>query len=115
MKRALFSELALADRGSSLCRPVSRRPAFEGLAPQGDTTVSTQSVSPAVATGTTAASTSSSYQRRIDIAFALAQLERSLTRLELRLLSASTSPFDRQRRKQLWAASVHALDGLLPR
>jgi hypothetical protein len=77
--------------------------------------VSTQSVSPAVATGTTAASTTSSYQRRIDIAFALAQLERSLTRLELRLLSPSTSPFDRRHREHLRAASVHALDVLLPK
>jgi hypothetical protein len=76
--------------------------------------VSTQSVAPAVATGTTAASTTSSYQQRIDIAFALAELERSLTRLELRFLLTSTSPLDRRRRQQLRAASVYVLDGLLP-
>ena len=73
------------------------------------------SVAPAVATRTTAASNTSPFQQRIDVALAVAELERSLTRLELRLLPASTTACTQRRRQHLLAASVHAADALLPK
>jgi hypothetical protein len=76
--------------------------------------VSTPSVAPAVATRTTADSTTSPYQQRVAVALAIAELERSLTRLELRLLPRSTAAGTERRRQHLLAASVHALDALLP-
>jgi hypothetical protein len=77
--------------------------------------VSTPSVAPAVATRTTADSTTSSFQQRIAVALAIADLERSLTRLELQLLPASHAACAERHRQHLLAASVYAVDALLPR
>ena len=77
--------------------------------------MSASSVAPAVATRTTAASNTSPFQQRIDVALAVAELERSLTRLELRLLPRSTTACEQRRRQHLLAASVYAADALLPR
>ena len=77
--------------------------------------MSTSSVAPAVATRTTADSNTSPFQQRVDVALAIAELERSLTRLELRFLPVSTTACNQRRRQHLLAASVHAADALLPR
>ena len=77
--------------------------------------MSTSSVAPAVATRTTAASNTSPFQQRIAVALAIAELEHSLTRLELRLLPPSRTAGIERRRQHLLAASVHALDALLPK
>jgi hypothetical protein len=77
--------------------------------------VSTPSVAPAVATRTTADSSTCPFQQRIHVALAIAELERSLTRLELRLLARSTTACDQRRRQHLLAASVYAADALLPK
>ena len=77
--------------------------------------MSTPSVAPAVATRTTADPNTSPFQQRIDVALAIAELERSLTRLELRLLPASTTTCTQRRRQHLLAASLYAADALLPK
>ena len=77
--------------------------------------MSTSSVAPAVATRTTADSDTTPFHQRILIALAIAELERSLTRLELRLLPPSTTACAERRRQHLLAASVHAADALLPK
>lgn len=77
--------------------------------------MSISSVAPAVATRTTADSNTAPFHQRIVVALALAELERSLTRLELQLLPPSNSACDHRRRRQLLAASVYAVDALLPR
>ena len=77
--------------------------------------MSTPSVAPAVATRTTADSSTTPFQQRIDVALAIAELERSLPRLELRLLPPSQTAGVKRRRQHLLAASVHALDALLPK
>ena len=77
--------------------------------------MSTPSVAPAVATRTTADSDTSPFQQRIAVALAIAELERSLTRLELRLLPPLTTACTQRRRQHLLAASVHAADALLPK
>ena len=77
--------------------------------------MSISSVAPAVATRTTADSDTSPFQQRVAVALAIADLERSLTRLELRLLPPSQTAGVKRRRQHLLAASVHAADALLPR
>ncbi len=78
--------------------------------------MSTSSVAPAVATRTTADDPNTSlFQQRVTAALAIAELERSLIQLELRLLPPSTTARAQRRRQHLLAASVNAMDALLPR
>lgn len=82
---------SIPDAGAlSVCRPVYRSSAFEGLAPhRKDHSVSDLSVTPAVATGTTAALNTDStapFHARIEAQMALSELERAVARLERQLL-----------------------------
>ncbi len=77
--------------------------------------MSNPSLAPAVATGTTADSTTAPFQRRVAVALAIAEMERSLIRLELRFLPRSTDSHTERRRRQLQAAAVYASDDLLSR
>lgn len=115
IERALVSEFLLADRGSSLCRLCLAGRRSRGLRPRKGPCVSNPSLAPAVATGTTADRNTAPFQQRIGIALALAELERSLIRLELRFLPRSTDSHTERRRRQLQAAAVYASDDLLSR
>jgi hypothetical protein len=77
--------------------------------------VSIPSVTPAVATGTTADERTTSFQLRVSTAFAIAELQRHLNCLESRLLPTSTDAVVSRRRRQLQLSSVCALDDLLTR
>jgi hypothetical protein len=77
--------------------------------------VSIPSVTPAVATGTTADENTASIQHRVSTALAFAQLQRELNRIESRLLPASVDAAMSRRRRELLLASVYALDDLLMR
>ena len=70
--------------------------------------MSIPTIAPAVATGTTAGALP--LQQRVRLASAIAELERSLNRMELCLLPSSAAPANERRRRCLRAALVYALD-----
>jgi hypothetical protein len=77
--------------------------------------VSIPSVTPAVATGTTADEHTASFEHRFSTALAIAELQRQLNRIESRLLATSSDAAMIRRRRHLQLASVYALDDLLAR